>query len=566
MANITIQTPMAGPSDEGWLSTNLYSSITAGAAISFIAWVVRFVRYRQAYKDIAPSIPSPPFNVLLGTVGAMGKMYAKAPVTAHPHGIMTMMYRKYNLKDFFILDNWPLFDYRQIIIADPVLAAQCTQSHSLPKSASVEQYVGHITGKRSMLFTEGEEWKKNRALFNPGFSLAHLMTLVPAIVDEAVILRDVLGKIADSGEVHPIEEVAALATIDIMGHVVLDISLKSQTRQNELVESFRGSISWTPKIVATNPLVNLNPLRPIMQRYYKRKMNNYLEKVLETRFAGKGAQVTKHKRKPVIDLALDEYIQQQAEDNVDISARGLDKTFKEVAIDQMKTFIFAGHDTSSSTIAYAYHLLNQHPESLAKARDELDTVFGKDVSRTADMIKENPNIVNQLPYILSCIKETLRVFPPADTARQGDDLILNYNGKQYPTKGFMVMVSTHTIHRREDLFPRPDEFIPERFMPVPHNFQEIPKDAWRPFEKGPRACIGQELALLEMKIILALTLRELDIQADYETWDRKLGRAKPGDILDGRRGMFGERAFQELIASAKPHDGLPARVTRRTHN
>jgi hypothetical protein len=50
----------------------------------------------------------------------MGKMYANAPVTAHPHGIMTMMYRKYNLKDLFYLDNWPVFDYRQIVIADPV--------------------------------------------------------------------------------------------------------------------------------------------------------------------------------------------------------------------------------------------------------------------------------------------------------------------------------------------------------------------------------------------------------------------------------------------------------------
>lgn len=77
-------------------------------------------------------------------------------------------------------------------------------------------------------------------------------------------------------------------------------------------------------------------------------------------------------------------------------------------------------------------------------------------------------------------------------------------------------------------------------MPTPHNFQEIVKDAWRPFEKGPRTCIGQELALLEMKIIMVMTLRYFDIKADYEEWDRKLGREKPGEILGGRRGMFGE--------------------------
>lgn len=65
-------------------------------------------------------------------------------------------------------------------------------------------------------------------------------------------------------------------------------------------------------------------------------------------------------------------------------------------------------------------------------------------------------------------------------------------------------------------------------MPAPLNYQEIPKDSWRPFERGPRACIGQELALLEMKIILAMTLRDYTFKPDYEEWDRKLGREKPG--------------------------------------
>ncbi|EDN98258.1 hypothetical protein SS1G_13116 [Sclerotinia sclerotiorum 1980 UF-70] len=496
----------------------------------------------------------------------MGDQYAHAPMTAHPHGIMTMIYNKYNLKDMFILDNWPFFRWRQIIICDPNLAAQCTQNYSLPKSPVAEQYVGHITGKRSILLTDGLEWKKNRALFNPGFALAHLTTLIPSIVDESDIFRNVLGKLADSGEVHPVEEAAAFATIDIMGHVVLDISLNSQTTENELVEYFRQSISWTPKIVATNPLVNFNPLGPIMRKYYERKMDGYLDKVLDARFAEKEGNASKSKKKPVIDVALDEYILQQEEDNIALDDRGLDQTFKQVSIDQMKTFLFAGHDTTSSTIAYTYHLLGENPKCLAKARDELDRVFGKDLAKTGDMIKENPSIVNQLPYVYSCIKETLRRYPPADTARHGDDLTLNYEGKQYPTKDFLVMVCVHTIHHREDLFPSPYEFIPERFMPAPDNFQEIPKNAWRPFEKGSRDCIGQELALLEMKIIMAMTLREFDIRSDYETWDRNLGRKEPGGTLNGTRGMFGDRAYQELIASAKPSDGMPARIERRTHN
>jgi len=69
--------------------------------------------------------------------------------------------------------------------------------------------------------------------------------------------------------------------------------------------------------------------------------------------------------------------------------------------------------------------------------------------------------------------------------------------------------------------------------------KEIKKDSWRPFEKGPRACIGQELAMLEMKIIMVMTLRDFDVKENYAEWERKIGREKPGDDLGGKRTMFG---------------------------
>jgi cytochrome P450 len=138
-----------------------------------------------------------------------------------------------------------------------------------------------------------------------------------------------------------------------------------------------------------------------------------------------------------------------------------------------------------------------------------------------------------------------------------------HNGTAYPTKDTMVWVNLHTIQRRPDLFPSPDEFIPERFLPAPNNWQEVPKDAYRPFEKGPRACLGQELAMFEMKIITVLTLRDFDISPEYGEWDALLGRERPGETLDGGRGMFGYRGYQVMKATAKPSDGLPVRVKRR---
>ena len=136
----------------------------------------------------------------------------------------------------------------------------------------------------------------------------------------------------------------------------------------------------------------------------------------------------------------------------------------------------------------------------------------------------------------------------------------------------MVWPLPHGIHRRPDLFPKPLEFHPERFMPdPPAPFPNpVPKDAWRPFEKGPRNCIGQELAILETKVIMALTVRLFDFEAAY---------AGPG--FDGTPGMDhgdvekgagkgdkkwnmidGDRAYQILLGTAKPKAGFPCRVWR----
>lgn len=69
--------------------------------------------------------------------------------------------------------------------------------------------------------------------------------------------------------------------------------------------------------------------------------------------------------------------------------------------------------------------------------------------------------------------------------------------------------------------------------------------------------------MMETKIIMALTLREFDILDASKEWDEKLGRKLPGDMLDGKRGMFGYRSFQTLVVTSKPIDGMPAIVKRR---
>lgn len=231
----------------------------------------------------------------------------------------------------------------------------------------------------------------------------------------------------------------------------------------------------------------------------------------------------------------------------------IDAQFMEKAIAQLKIFIFAGHDTTASTISFAYSRLYKDAPVLAKLRAEHDKVLGSDVSLALARLTENPNLLNQMPYTAAVIKETLRLYPPAATVRMGE-LTLTHpsTGKVYPLTGFMTWGTSFATHRLPEYFERPMEFLPERWLAREGEPLYPLKNAYRPFELGPRNCIGQELALVEMRAILAMTVRELDIEEAY-------GADAPE--------AFGEKAYQsmgfgEITGHVK--SGFPVRIHERT--
>lgn len=140
-------------------------------------------------------------------------------------------------------------------------------------------------------------------------------------------------------------------------------------------------------------------------------------------------------------------------------------------------------------------------------------------------------------------------------------------GEIYPTEGFQLWILHVAIHRNPQLFPDPHKFRPERFLQPELAAQK--ENAWRPFERGPRNCIGQELALLEVKIVMVLVVRRLRVQAAYDEL-AELPNEKDGmewssyaNEAESRKTVWGEAAYQTLRGTAKPRQGLPARVSFR---
>ncbi|KAL8972201.1 MAG: hypothetical protein Q9197_002891 [Variospora fuerteventurae] len=489
----------------------------------------------------------------------MAKATAAFPPTTHPTVLLRWLMQKHpELSPVFYLDLWPV-SAPMILVIDPIGAAQITAENSLPKHPSTEDFLDPVIGYKNLVSMEGKEWKMWRGIFNPGFSSAHLMSLVGLMVDRTVIFTKILEEYAAKETLFELENAAAKLIIDIMGGVVLDTPLRAQTSDNELVRAFDDQLKWIPRPNEMNPFRKYSPWKFIESRTNAGIMSRYLGKVLEERFAARRQDEKTHgsskRAKPIIDLALDTYLRETQQSGT----ATLPASFKRVAIAQFKTFLFAGYDTTSSTACFIIHLLNQNPEALEKVCQEHDQVFGSDTAKAAQAISDDHFLLNKLPYTTAVLKEVLRLRPPASTARQGQrDVFIELDGKRYPTEDFLVWPATYPLHRRPDIWPYADEFIPERFL-VKEGDPLFPvKGAWRPFEQGPRSCIGQELVYIELKIFMVLTLRSFDIRAAYEERDRLTGLDNSALTVDG------DRAYQVLVVTAKPSGGYPAKVTKRS--
>ncbi|GIZ43622.1 hypothetical protein CKM354_000683900 [Cercospora kikuchii] len=533
----------------------------AVAAIASIC-IIQFFRRLHFQRSIMRGLPSPPQNYFLGSLISMGKVLATQPRDAAPQTYMHCLKEYYKLGDVIYFDPWPLGPPLMAIFNTEMLNQVVLENH-FPKHPLVREFIWNFGGPANLVSEDGAVWKRWRSAFNPGFSSSHLMTQVPAIVKECAVFCDIMADHAKNNDLFRMEQATTKLTVNVIGRIVLDIDLNAQRGANVLVDAFNSQVRWQAKGAQFQPSELWDIRRPIIQRYNNYKMNQYVGARLDERFAGRQSR---GRSKHVIDLALETYLKEKKGSGANVDEmKELDAEFKEAAISNVKTMLFAGHDTTSSTICYAYYYLAKSPDCLAKIKKEHEEVFGPDPSQVAEKIIAEPHLLNKLEYTLAVTKEVLRLDSPASTIRLGRPGYTLHNpdtGENMPTENFMVWPVNVGLHRNAKYWPEPDKFDPDRFVPGSAVYAQNNKEAWVPFSKGSRNCIGQELAIIETKIILAMTLRTFDFQAAYDEVGKLKGdRSGYPSSTSGVQTQFGERAYQIQLGTAKPAEGMPCRLT-----
>ncbi|KAJ5179513.1 hypothetical protein N7492_002723 [Penicillium capsulatum] len=513
-------------------------------------------------------IAMPKWNWWTGHLLVLQKYTDRLPPDANVQLAMEELALEYGDTEVFLMDFWPVYP-PFFIVYDPQAAMQVSTKLVLPKLPLHLKFMLPIVGGPNLHSMNGQEWKTWRSMFNPGFSAARMTDLLPAVIDSVQVFCDILRENVDSGIVH-LDDLTTRLTMDIILKVTLDMNSGHQRSEHPIAHALHTITAWHS---FWDPRVLMNPLRPFIQKYYGNVMNHCIQAELQQRFAEmiQDKSESKPKRaKSVIALALEAYLADpQLSKNVG-DPNKLDEHFAKYASYQIRLFLFAGNDTTSSSIVYVYHLLSKYPEVLRQVREEHDRVFGTDPSAASKRLKDEPTLLSQCPLTLAVIKETLRLFPPASTTRGGrsNASLTDRHGNVYPLDYVGANILHPAAHHNPRVWPRVDEFLPERFLvSAGHELYPDP-GAWRPFEQGPRSCIGQTLVYNEMQVVLVMTARVFNISPAYDEWDRLnpptrllrrlsqwTGLSKPGP-----RTVKGERAYQTEKAGTHPADGYPCRV------
>lgn len=163
----------------------------------------------------------PPHHPVWGHLALCADILRSLPPSAHENYLGDEVRKRYpDLNAAFYLDNWP-FSPLILVVLDPDMMHQMTQDNSVPKYKGSRHLLRSLTGGEDLVTPESPVWKRRRAIFNAGFSLNHIMVLVPNIVEEVMIFRNILRVHAEIGDLFHLEELSLNLTIDIIGRVVM---------------------------------------------------------------------------------------------------------------------------------------------------------------------------------------------------------------------------------------------------------------------------------------------------------------------------------------------------------
>jgi cytochrome P450 len=361
-----------------------------------------------------------------------------------------------------------------------------------------------ITG-RGLLTNDGDSWLRQRRLAQPAFHRQRLAGFAAMMVASTQRILEQWEKSSREGIPIDVDAEMMRLALEIVGKALfsIDLSREAGTLTSAVLSALDHIMLRARTLVVPPDYV------PTPQNLSFRAALATLDHAVEEIIATRQNNADAHQ-----DLLAMLMKSNDADTRKSMTPRQLR--------DEIITLLIAGHETVASSLTWTWYLLSKHPAVRQRLHSDLTTMLGGRSPLAEDL--------ESLNYLRATINEALRLYPPAwiitRKAIDGDEV------SGFPiSPGTLIILSPYTIHRHPGYWQQPEGFDPERFMIEPT--LKPPRYAYIPFGGGPRLCIGNEFALMESALVMAVIIPRFRL-----------------DLLPGREIRV------EPLVTLRPHSGL----------
>ena len=474
---------------------------------SFLAVVItlywKFIRPEKNLYDFYRSqgIPGEPFVPLVGQLSDIRRANQKDA---------GMDYRMSLVKKHGYIYVSGFGPWTRLWIIEPdMLADIFGRSHSqdYKKPYNTAAFFKPLTGIHNLLVSEGVEHERGRKMLNPAFHFVKLRSLIPIMVRQTnKAIHEMLFSSSQEYQIVDLNIELNSLTLAIIASSAFGKGFETMANAKEIVsrattEVIEAMIYRLLRMIDQIPLISQLPYwrKNIIDRG-SQEISDFVDQIISDRQLGKSSSACPGN--DLLDILLSA-----------VDEHGQPFNDREIK-DQALTFVLAGHETTGNLLVWTMYVLMTHDHVLKACRDEVDRILPNGIEPTFETL-------NELFICEAVLQETLRLYPPAVFFSR-ECIREHYIGSEgnrqlFIPAGAVILTNAYVLHRREDFWPRPLEFDYTRWMRDPVTGLK-PKLAhpfcYLPFGAGPRNCIGQNFALLEAKVILAMLVQQCDFKLE----------------------------------------------------
>ena len=390
-----------------------------------------------------------------------------------------------------------------VVVSDNAVAKEMllTQAKSFSKGL-LSEILDFVMGQ-GLIPANGEVWKIRRKVIVPSLHKKYVTSMVDMFGDCGLKGMSQLARAEKANESVEMENFYSRFALDIIGKAVFNYDFDSLSTDDPVIKAVYTVLREAEyRSVTFIPYWKVPPLRWLVPR--QRQCQEALQVVNDT------LDDLINRCKAVVEEEDEEFVEEYM--NTDdpsilhfLIASGDDVTSKQLR-DDLMTLLIAGHETTAAVLTWTTFLLAKHPEVKAKVFEEVDRVVGDRNPTVADM--------RALVYTTRVINESMRLYPqpPVLIRRALEPVTL---GGYNIDAGTDFFISVWNLHRNPRIWDEPDAFKPERFpidAPMPNEYTE--EYAYLPFGGGQRKCVGDQFAIFESIVSLAMLMRRFDFELD----------------------------------------------------